>query len=146
MWRWIALMLLISGCGSSESTPSTHPKASPTQPLDPSKLPTKEVDASASAAKIGFPMLEHPSKPPVALMKEISESEHRYDITQTTADPVRDAIQYYEDKLKLKATGAGDGATLMGYAPNGLMVMLTFATKDSETVVGAKVIESKVQN
>lgn len=145
VWRTLVVTILLVGCGNSDKVESTHPKTSPPAQIDPSKIPAEPIDAAEVAGKVGFPLLDHPSRPSVALYKKVSETEDRYDLTQTTSDAIRDVIKFYEAKLKLTANGSGDGATLMGYAPNGLMVMMNFAQKDSETVVGAKLIQSSAK-
>jgi hypothetical protein len=136
------LILALVGCsgGSSESSTSNPGSSgSATTPPNPAEIKAETVDAVASAKEIGFPLVDHPSKPPTATMKKVGADEKRYEFTQATTDPIEPIKEMYVKKLGLQPSG-NEGKVFMGRSASGLFVQMMFEKKGEETVIGAKVI------
>ncbi|MBS1719314.1 MAG: hypothetical protein JST35_02585 [Armatimonadetes bacterium] len=136
------LPMVLVGCSgdSSESSTSTPGSSgSSTTPPNPAEIKAENVDAVASAKEIGFPLIDHPSKPPIATMKKVGDNEKRYEFTQTTTDPIEPIKAMYVKKLDLQPSG-NEGKIFMGQSASGLFVQMMFEKKGEETVIRAKVI------
>ncbi len=136
------VVLAIIGCGSSSSGSAG---ASPTMPavIVPTVPPGGEahpVSADEAAKEIGFPLMPKPLRPPLAMLRQPSPTEKRYEIDQVPNATPAEAADYYSKELGLTIQKKGESFDVQGQTKGGDYVLMHVEASDGKTVVGTKII------